>query len=518
MSFAWNLDTKLLRLGPNSYLDNRAACESILVWGGIGSGKTSATGKAIATSLLRAGWGGVVCVAKPEEIERWLDYAKQSGRSNSVICFDSSRGYNFLKHELARQGTQGLPNVVECLIRLLDIAAHATGANGKESDTFWLESIRQILNHAIPVLHSAGDLSVKSILDFVTTAATKPELYVDAQWVKANYAGQVLRRFVDAPARPLPAETQQAMLQYWIKDYTAIPEKTRGNMVISLTTKLDRFKHGRLARCFCDKTDILPEMTFHGALIILCMPALTWNFDGVIGQQLFKYQWMRTVETRNALDPSQRERGVFLFCDEAHYFANSYDETFISTSRGSRAAVIYMSQNLPTFVAQAGKDKSDAVESLIGKFSSQVFHSNPCFKTNKYAAELLGRGIQRRANESRSVGSNRSLGLNQGSNTNRGTSSGKGSSFGQGGASFNSNSGGSSGSGESYGTNLGSGTNEGQSWGTSEQMDYVVEPRVFAEELKTGGPAHEVTAIWFKAAGNFPDANGGNFLRVRFRQ
>jgi hypothetical protein len=515
--FVRDLDTPLLEIGPNTRICARQFFEGIHIWGGIGSGKTSGSGKAVATALLRAGFGGITCVAKFEEVERWRDLAKKNGRSNSVIIFDENHGYNFIQHELARQGTRGLANVVECLIRLLEMAANATGTAGRDSEAFWLESIRELLNHIIPLLYSAyGTVTVSSILDFVTTAATKPELYTDSDWVNAHYAGRTMSRVVKSPVVPLPPDIRDAMLAYWIREYTAIPEKTRGNMVISLSSKLDRFRHGRLASCFCGKTDIVPEMTFHGAIIILAMPALTWNDDGIIGQQLFKYMWQRTVEARNGLEPSQRERGVYCYADESQYFANTYDDSFLSTCRGSRAAVIYLSQTLPAYYAKFGKDKSDAADGLVGKFATQIFHNNACPKTNQYASSLVGRGIHHRATQNKSEGWNSSRGKSSGANTGSGSSSG--SSYGN--ASIGHNTGSNTSRGSNWGDNIGEGRNEGTSYGTSETMDNLVEPRFFATGLKTGGPAHGglVTALWFSAGRRFAAAHGDNAMVVTFRQ
>ena len=42
------------------------ACEGTIIFGGTGSGKTSGSGRAIATSFLSAGFGGLVLCAKPE--------------------------------------------------------------------------------------------------------------------------------------------------------------------------------------------------------------------------------------------------------------------------------------------------------------------------------------------------------------------------------------------------------------------------------------------------------------------
>jgi hypothetical protein len=42
-------------------------------------------------------------------------------------------------------------------------------------------------------------------------------------------------------------------VNYWGIQFPAIPEKTRGNIVITVTAALDRFKHGRLNAPFAGK-------------------------------------------------------------------------------------------------------------------------------------------------------------------------------------------------------------------------------------------------------------------------
>ena len=316
----------------------------------------------------------------------------------------------------------------------------------------------------------------------------------------------------------MPPDTLKAMLDFWVLQWPNIPEKTRGNIIISLSSKLDRFKHGRLHRSFCDKTDIVPEMTFAGAIIILAMPALTWNDDGIIAQQLFKYSWQRAVEMRNSLAPVHRERPVFCYADECQYFANTYDDSFLSTSRSSRATLIYLTQTLPALYARFGKDKADAAKGLVGKFGTQVFHLNSCVETNTYASQLIGRGMQMRGTRGGSTGTSTSRGMNQGTNSNRGTSKNSGASYGINSSGWNHGDGSSSGSGENYGGNVGQGENEGRSWSASEQMDNIVEPNFFATALKSGGPANGniVSALWFKSGGFGPGCS--NALIARFRQ
>mgnify|MGYP000624881007 CR=1 FL=1 len=55
----------------------RQACEGVQIFGGIGSGKTSGSGAALAKSFLNSGFGGLVLCAKKDELETWQRYAKE---------------------------------------------------------------------------------------------------------------------------------------------------------------------------------------------------------------------------------------------------------------------------------------------------------------------------------------------------------------------------------------------------------------------------------------------------------
>ena len=75
MSYVSNLDTPLLKLSATDSFTLRDACQGVHVFGGIGSGKTTGSGQALAAAFLRAGMGGLVLAAKPDEVDRWVQYA-----------------------------------------------------------------------------------------------------------------------------------------------------------------------------------------------------------------------------------------------------------------------------------------------------------------------------------------------------------------------------------------------------------------------------------------------------------
>jgi NAD(P)-dependent dehydrogenase (short-subunit alcohol dehydrogenase family) len=522
MSYVADLDTKLLKLSSSDFFTLRDAFAGVHIFGGIGSGKTSGSGKAIAGALLRANAGGLVLCAKPDEVERWVDYARANGRANSVMLFgERGQSFNFIAYELARQGVDGLGSVVECLMRILD-AARLTHPNaGHASQAFWDDAIRQLLRNTIPLLYAAtGTVNVADIIRFVTTAPQSPEQRNDRDFLNSSFMVQTMIAATERPVVPLPRLDLEQIAAYWRNEYTRLEPKTRSNMAISLSTTLDRFVRGRLHRAFCTGTTLVPEMTFHGAIIIMDMSALTWNEDGIIGQQLFKFMWQRAVLARNGLEPNHRDRPVFLWADEAQYFVNAFDADYQSACRSAKAATIYLTQSLPTYYAKMGGENTKAkADMLLANFVTKVFHNNADPETNKWAAETIGRVLQRRDNYSEGQNTSRAFGVNAGENSGWNTGSSSGYASGQSGGTYNYGSSSGRSGGESWGRNRGLNTGDSTSSGYSETMDYEIEPGDFARRLRTGGPANRnnVTAVWFQAGRIFDDSRR-NYLGVRFEQ
>lgn len=517
------LDVPLLSITRQDVFTHRDAVQGVLVTGGIGSGKTSGSGAALAAAYLKSGMGGLVLCAKPEEAELWRRYCAKHGRSKHLIELDGSNGgFNFIAYELARQGAAGINAVIECLMRVLEIANAASPNPGRGGEAFWEDTKRQILRGTLPILYAAtGTVRISDILNFVRSAPRSPDEMGDPSWQRESFFFQCYL----AAADRLDDATGEQSTAYWRNDFATLDQKTRGNVVISLTTALDRFNHGWLQRMFCADTTVVPELTFHGQIILLNMPALTLNEDGIIGQQLFKYMWQRAVLARNALPPAQQERFVFLWADEAQYFVNSYDAEFLSTCRGSRACVVFLTQSLPTFYAKMGGENArDRVHHLLGNFATKIWHNNSCPETNDWAARTLGRSLQRRANHSTSVGTNENFGVNmgEGSNWNRNARTGglfgMGGGFGTGDDPLWHTDPGSEGGSDNWGRNRGHGRSSQTSWGSSEQMDHIMEPGQFGRMLKTGGPANgnRVSAVWYQAGRRF--SSGGNALLAEFRQ
>jgi hypothetical protein len=245
----------------------------------------------VACVYLRAGMGGVTTCVKPDDVPLWQGYMAQHGRSQSLILFDENEGFNFLTYLLALHGMDGIGTVTECLMKIVEAARLASGTASKHGqESIWEDSMRVLLRYAIPLLYAAdGTVSIGAILRFVSTAATSTKQADDAAWQSGSFMWEKLKKASNHPTVPMERAALNNAVNYWYTQFTAIPDKMRGSILGTVIAALDRFQHGRLQRAFCGKTTLVPELTFHGAVIVLAMPTLTWGEDGIIAQQLFKY-------------------------------------------------------------------------------------------------------------------------------------------------------------------------------------------------------------------------------------
>ena len=501
MQFVTDLDTRLLRLSETDYFTLRDALQGgVACFGTTGSGKTSGSGKALASAYLRAGMGGVVLCAKPDEIDLWRRYAKENGRSRDIVLFGDGgdRSFNFLDYEVKAQGLRGIGSVTECVMRILEAERIVTPGSSAGTDPFWERSPRQLLNNTLPVLYCAyGTVRMEDIYNFITSAPKSVDDLEDAGWQARSFMFKTIVAATDAPQAPIDPAEGQKILRFWQDEFAPLDAKTRGNVVINLSSALDRFLRGRLRDHFCRATNLTPEDTFKdGRIILMAMPSLSWNEDGLIGQHVFKYMWQRAVLRRNAMAKAFRTRPVFLWADEAQYFVGTKDAEFQATCRSSLACTVYLSQSLPSYLASLGGQSAKALaDQLLGNFGTKVFHSNSDPETNDWASRTIGRKLTVRNNFTTATSKSRSKGLNESSGWNWGKTFGSSSSSSSRDSTHGSSSGSTSGESDGKGRNASYGTSESRSTGGSEVMDFEVEPRTFAHELRNG-----VSAVYIPSA------------------
>lgn len=417
----FDLDQSLVDLSSRSGTHQwriRNAVEGVQIFGGIGSGKTSGSGRMLALKYLKAGFGGLVLTAKPDEKDLWEEYARLCNRSSDLLIVEPGRNnhFNFLEYETAKSKSDNpTENIVEVLKTV--IRSSEEKASGKSDDPFWESALDMLIFNVIDLCKLAyGKISVQLMYDIVQSIP-KPE-NVSAKkedtsfyaafdraskiakeqlkvWESMLSTGELSRMvsasdYEEAAMNALPEVRLFRYLdQFFLETFGNLSEKTRSIIDFSFTGFLFRLLRDPVFTLFCKHpSSFTPEDCLQGKIIILNLPVKTYHKIGRDCQIMFKYIWQRAMEKR---DIKFNDRPIFLWADEAQHFLHEHDAEYQATARSSRIATVYISQNLPNYYANMGGEQGGSkVKSFLGTLSTKIFHANADIETNKYASELIG--------------------------------------------------------------------------------------------------------------------------------
>ena len=472
----FDLDTPLLALSPLDTFSIRSAFEGIAVWGGIGSGKTSSSGKEFAKAYLKADFGGVVMCAKPEERLLWEKYADEAGRSDDLVIFSPENPaacFNFFLNEQTRAGrgagqTENLVNVISEIVTISE--GHVETGSG---DSYWPRAMREMLRSAIAIISLArGQVTIDGLSKFIAEAPQSPDQISNEEWRQESFCAQCIDLADKKKKTATETHDCEVSARYFLKFFPGMSSRTRSSIVGQFTSCADILQHGAAWRLLCgETTTITPELTYtHGAIITLDLPTQSYGEIGRIIQGIFKYFFQRAILRR---DVKEYPRPVGLWIDESQNHLGSYDFLVQATARSARLASVYLTQSITNYYAVLGAQGRAHGNALLGSFQTKIIGANSDHNTTLYAADLIAQHW--------AVKSGGGFSVNNDSNSYSGNSS--------------SNSG---------------------NW--NEVLTHKVQPAEFTT-LRRGGPANnmEVDAIVFQG-GRIWKATGETYLRTVFRQ
>lgn len=420
----FDLDQPMIQFGDqHSAFSIRHAVEGIQIFGGIGSGKTSGSGRMLALKYLRAGFGGLVLTVKPDEKDSWQEYCIITGREKDLLVVEpGSRHYfNFLEYEVSKSSEkQGLTENLADLLKTV-IRAGEQQDSGKSDDAFWESALDMLIFNVIDLCKLAyGKLDIELIYEIVqsipksTETKEKPESDEPGAFKKAiqlahqnttakitewqkTLSPELIKRYKSDQALFLKALDEAVpdsrlyryVRQFFLENFKNLSEKTRSIIDFIFSGFLFKLMREPVFSLFCNRPyTFTPEDSLNGKIILINLPVKTYHKIDRDSQILFKYIWQRAMEARNI---KENERPVFLYADEAQNFLHEHDADFQATARSSRISTVYITQNLPNYYASMGGDKAEyRVKSFLGTLATKIFHANADIETNKYASELIG--------------------------------------------------------------------------------------------------------------------------------
>ena len=388
------------------------ACEGVQIFGGIGSGKTSGSGEALARSFLTAGFGGLVLCAKKDVLDDWKRYAAATGRSNNVLVFDDSGDFvfPFFQYEIERKGEGAgyTDNLVRLFTTVYEAIDGTASSGGEHSDPYWTRAMQQLLRNTIDLcIIARGTVSVPLIHDVILSAPTSVAQIDTEEWKEKSLCWKLL---LEGHAQNLDKWVKydfDSTASFWLEEYPSLADKTRSSILSTLTTMMDIFLRRPFRRLFSEQPDdrrkiAYPELTHRGVIIVLNLPVKEFGDAGRAAQVVYKYLWQQAVERRAVTNETIP---VFLWVDEAQNFVTEYDMQFQATARSTKACTVYLTQNLPNYYAEMGGTQSKyKVDSLMGNLQTKIWHANSDPMTNENAAETIGRSWQTRQTSGESFG------------------------------------------------------------------------------------------------------------------
>lgn len=382
----------------------RDAVRGVQIFGGIGSGKTSGSGKWIAKSFLKKGFGGIVLCGKPDEASDWVKYAQDTGRGDDIILFRRGSNWQFnpLQYEMTRdgEGAGETMNIVNLFMSIFRMGQRLSGGgDSQESERFWENALRRCINRVIDLLKLAcEEVSVANMLEVLNSAPEGDDWLQNLREMDEEEMSELSESCYCIKCLELAtinAETDQEksdyelVFNYFLRDFAKLPEKTRTTVQEMFLGLAEPFNSGILKEHFANGLNLFPEDTYSGKIVILDFPVKDYLEAGIYAQSIFKLLWQQATERRRV---SEDTKAVFLWVDESQYFINEYDMLFQTTARSSRACTVFLSQNISNYYAMMGGKNADArVDSLLGNLSTKIYHSNNDYKTNEWAANTIGK-------------------------------------------------------------------------------------------------------------------------------
>ena len=392
------LDTPLLPLSPKDNWTVRDAFEGVQIFGGVGSGKTSGSGAAIARRFLEQDFGGLVLCAKPGERARWQKYAEKAGRLNQFVVISPHNPYpkdrdwrfNFLDYELRRKGVGGghTENLLGLFSIVLEIIRGEKRQSGGDSG-FWNDAVMDLLRNSINLLAIAqGTVAFDDISHLILSAPKSVEQGQDAAWLQSSFCSQMFRKAVAKPNKTeIEVRNLNVAAEYWLDSFAGLDVRPRSSIIATYNSTISVLQSGIAWQLFGTNITIVPEVTYtHGIIIVVDMSIQEYRMVGRIAQGIFKYMFQNAVLRR---DVSEHPRPVFLWVDEAQNFISPFDFEYQAVAREARSATVYLTQNISNYYAVLGADSHAQVDALLGNFQTKIFHANSDHKTNEWAADTI---------------------------------------------------------------------------------------------------------------------------------
>ena len=357
-----------LKPGQQVGLNLSNACQNIITFGGIGSGKTSTVIHPLLIQLFDQHCGGLIFDVKGDFHEAVRGTAVMTQRSYKVI------GPGFASINLL----DGLKPALAATFLKSGLLLSDT-----QIDRFWLDTASELCRNALGLLyHIPEHYTLKGLYEY---------LFVDEFRIAViGVIDSLIDRLDEQEKRALMANKN-----YTTGVFQKFDDKVRNGVHATCAQILAPFSQIELTDAFC-KTDgeHLPwHSLLDGNIFLVQLPTAQWGLGAKLAYTFLKLRFFNLMQQRALNNNWNQETPVFFLCDEYQDVISANkdglsDLNFWDKSRDSKTIGIVSSQAVSSFYAAIGDH--DVANSILQNFRQKLCFSTEDEATIKYFQFLAG--------------------------------------------------------------------------------------------------------------------------------
>lgn len=354
--------------GQHVSLSQSDASMNTIIFGGIGSGKTTSMINPLLMQIMQQDAGALIFDIKTDFINE-VRYLSNGTRRSFEVIGEGGLPFNLL---------QGLtPEVASSYLK----SAFTMSSNNSEA--FWTESAVELCRNGLGLLQfRPKDYSLTGLYDVIFDIEYFSDLKIEIlQLIKE-------KKISDSQIR-----LAKMNLSYFSLVYEAMEEKVQSNVRATCAQVLSPFQHPDLIDAFCTSgsNQARMENLLDGAIYLVEIPVTKYGKDGARYAYLFtKLRFMTVMKARRMMSKWNQDRPVAFICDEYQSIIDSVsDNDFWDKSRSSKCMGIVSMQGLSSMIDAVGHEK--AAKTILQNFRQVICFQNNDEPTINYINFLMGK-------------------------------------------------------------------------------------------------------------------------------
>ncbi len=356
----------------NVFLVNDDACQNIVVFGGIGAGKTTRVINPLLWQCFGyADVGGLIFDIKGDFVESVNAFATWHGRNVYKIGVGGDCiGTNLLKGLTPEQAAGFLQSTF-----------YLTG--GATNDSFWIQSATALIQNTLGLLEALGEKYYN---------LEKCYQYIFFEDVRK--AIDIMLEDVHLPEGSLEARNLKNYKGYYSNVFMAMDVKMRESIKGTLSTVLSPFQNPELIDAFSGTEDDFDlSRILAGDVVLVDLPLAKWATAGKVVYTMIKLRFFNLLQERQ-VDKSLPQNYVFFMCDEYQNIISASNQglsdlSFWDKSRSAKCVGIISTQSISAFKSAIGNPT--LADTVLANFRQKIFFKTEDMETLRYINSLAGR-------------------------------------------------------------------------------------------------------------------------------